>query len=73
MTPPRAPLLARLLRPGPKAGESPEHAWRLVLLDPDGMPSGDVFLLSIKEVAHLVTWLRRRPCAEPTGWADQHL
>ncbi|WP_152054187.1 hypothetical protein [Tautonia marina] len=38
----------------------PVRDWRVAIIDPDGMPGGEVHLLSIGEVAELVTWLRQR-------------
>lgn len=38
----------------------PRRDWRVALYDPDGMPSGEMYPLSIEEAAELVSWLRQR-------------
>lgn len=50
-------FIARLLDATPR---QPARDYRLCLFDPDGQPTGDVYLLSIDEAAALVSWLRRR-------------
>jgi hypothetical protein len=53
-------LLSRLLNAVPVPWQRPPaRDFRVLILDPDGMPSGEIYLLSIEQVARLVSFLRR--------------
>lgn len=60
MTTPRAWISTALTKLTSQLKPPSERQWRVMLIDPDGVPSGEVFLLDIQQAARLVTLLRRQ-------------
>lgn len=60
MTTPRAWISTALMKLTSQLKPPSERQWRVMLIDPDGVPSGEVFLLDIQQAARLVTLLRRQ-------------